>query len=229
MNTITFLSLCLFGYILVCYITKSGFFDKTVSLEVKGKKYNVLEHMENKEFSAEILSKVDTSINKLIDHMEKKFDKETIEVLQEEKKEIIKQILRRLKNTYSHGSLRENYPEKRQVDVSYNLNKGHTIALCLRDYDSPEIFHEYNEILFVALHELAHSLNCNEKSIMCGNSYGHDDMFWYIFKILLEESEEAGIYLKKNYTKQPVNYCSMDISYSPLFDKSLQDKHFFKK
>lgn len=228
MKIITLFSLCIIGYIFICYITKSGFFDKTVSVEISGKKYNVLEHMDNKEFSAELLSKIDTSINKLIDHMWKKFDKETIESLQEEKKDIIKQILRRLKDTYSHGSLRENYPEKRKVDVSYNLNKGHTIALCLRDYDSPEIFHEYNEILFVALHELAHSLNCNEKTIMCGDSYGHDDMFWYIFRILLEESLEAGIYLKKNYKKNPVNYCSMDISYSPLFDKSLQDKYFFK-
>lgn len=221
-------SLGLFGYIFLCYVTKSGFFDKTISMEVNGKEYKVLEEMQNKEVSADLLSKVDSSIVKLLSHMEKKYNLETLSVLPSKKKEIIEQMVRRLKSTYSYKSLKENYPEKRTVDVSYNLNKGSTIALCLRNYDTPEVFHQYNEILFVALHELAHSLNCNESSLMCGDSYGHDDMFWYIFKILLEEAEQSGIYVKKNYKKDPVNYCSMEISYSPLYDRSLHDNHFLK-
>lgn len=222
-------SLGLLGYIIVCYITKSGFFDKTVHVDVNGKKFKVLEQMNNKENSAKLLDRVDTDIAKLINHMDTKFDLETLLSIPKAKRDIIDQMIRRLKKTYSHESLKENYPEKKKVDVSYNLNKGSTIALCLRNYERPEQFHEYNEILFVALHELAHSLNCNEKSLMCGDSYGHDDMFWYIFKILLEEAEESGIYSKKNYNKNPVNYCSMDISYSPLYDKSLEDKYFFLK
>jgi hypothetical protein len=219
------------AYILVCYFTKSGFFDKTVYVEVEGKKYKVLEELNNKDNSANILNNVDKSIKDLIQFIENKYTDEYINSIDgkyNQKKEILKQIKRRLKSTYSTNSLKENYPSQEKTDVSYNLNKGSTIALCLRNYKNPENFHEYNEILFVALHEIAHSINCNEEALMCGNSYGHDNMFWYIFKILLEESVDAGIYNKKNYTDDPVNYCSMDITYNPLYDKTLTDKYFFK-
>ena len=225
------LSFAILIYISICYFRKSGFFDKTINVNIEGKNYKVLENMKNNTHSATILHNIDKSINKLIQHIDNKYTDDFIISIgnNKEKQKILKQIKKRLKSTYSPDSLKENYPLKEKIDVSYNLNKGSTIALCLRNYETPEEFHEYNEILFVAIHEIAHSINCNENVIMCGNSYGHDNMFWYIFKILLEEAVEAGLYSKKNYTDKPVNYCSMEISYNPLYDKTLFDKYFFNK
>lgn len=217
-----------FLYCLYCYITKSGFFDKTESIEYNNKLYSVIKDMPDKENAAKILHDIDISIDKLKKYIDSKFTNNYI--LEEERKfkgkgEILHRIKKRL-NTYSKDSLKENYPRVRKTDVSYNLNKGSTIALCLRNYDEIRQFHDFNEILFVSIHELAHSLNCNEAAVMCGNSYGHDNTFWYIFRILLENAVEADIYKKKDYSDSPVNYCSMEITYSPLFDISLDDYRF---
>lgn len=200
---------------MILYILKkksSGFFGTRV-VEYSGRKFKVVD-LEGNTKAAEILFTVDKDIVILKNYISEKYKNSD--------NELLRQIGRRA-SKYSSDSLIENYPDVPKKDVSYNLNKGETIALCLRDYKSPEVFHEYNEILFVALHELAHSLNCDESSFLCGDTYGHDDQFWLIFKIILQNAVDCGIYRKKNYKKEPVNYCSMDISYSPLYDASLKN------
>lgn len=211
-------------------LTTSGFFDRTEYIEVNSKKYPVIYDFNNKEKAAEILNKVDINILKLKEFINNKFTEEYIatESKQFAKEDVLRKIKKRFNSTYTSESLKENYPKVAKSDVSYNLNKGSTIALCLRDYDDSEQFHEFNEIMFVSLHELAHSLNCNENVLMCGNSYGHDEMFWYIFKVLLENAIECGVYKKKNYRENPVDYCSMGITYSPLYDRSLEDNYFYR-
>jgi len=190
---------------------RSNFLDKSVDVEYAGKKFRVMD-LPDKENAAKILSSIDLDIVKLKNYMAEKY--------KDSNDSLLKQIGRRTSD-YDSNSLRENYPDRPKKDVSYNLNKGETIAICLRNYKSPELFHAYNEILFVSLHELAHSLNCNESSFLCGNTYGHDDTFWLIFKIILQNAVDLGIYTKKNYRKDPVNYCSMNITYSPLYDSTI--------
>lgn len=186
----------------------SSFSNKVM---VNDKNYNVLKRHDQLQ-AATILNKIDNDILKLVKVLNSKYLNSSDKLLD--------QIARRSLD-YKSSSLKENYPMVAKKDVSYNLNKGQTIAICLRDYDKIEIFHAYNEVLFVSLHELAHSLNCDESSFMCGNSYGHDTTFWKIFKIILLEAVSIGIYQKKNYRTSPVNYCSMNISYSPLYDNTL--------
>jgi WLM domain len=216
--------------LIIISLTRSGFFDRTELVEVNSKKYPVIYNFNNKEKAAEILHEVDNNILRLKEFINTKFTEEYIATESSlfEKGDVLRKIKKRFNSTYTSRSLKENYPTIAKSDVSYNLNKGSTIALCLRDYDDNEQFHEFNEIMFVSLHELAHSLNCNENVLMCGNSYGHDEMFWYIFKVLLENAIECGVYKKKNYKENPVDYCSMGITYSPLYDRSLEDKHFYK-
>jgi hypothetical protein len=195
-------------------MTKSGFFERTISVEYNGKNFNVLEFQEQDK-AAMLLSSVNDDIHKLKDHVSQKY--------KDSDNAFLNQISRRIVSTYSETSLKENYPDIPRKDVSFNLNKGETIAICLRNYNNPDVFHSYNEILFVALHELAHSINCDESSLMCGNSYGHDETFWSVFKVLLQNAVELDIYEKKDYRLKPVDYCSMRISYSPLYDKTLPD------
>ena len=64
-----------------------------------------------------------------------------------------------------------------------------------------------NTMMFVALHEVAHIITI---------SVGHTEEFWTNFKFLLKESINLGIYKKENYNKNPVDYCGMKITDSPL-------------
>lgn len=189
--------------------------------------YKVLPENVDKKGSAEILHEVDKDIIKLMKHMDKKYTNDVLALMPKSKRNIYAQIVYRLKRTYKSESLEETMPTTPKIDVSYNLSKGEVIALCLREYDSHK-FHEKNDIMFVALHELAHSLNCDDSKFECGDeSYGHTELFWFIFKVLLDNATECGIYVKHDYRASPINYCSMPVTYNPLYDKSLSDSEFF--
>jgi hypothetical protein len=62
-------------------------------------------------------------------------------------------------------------------------------------------------MMFVTLHEIAH---------VCTVSIGHTEEFWENFKWILEEAINIGIYSKQEFSKNPVNYCGMTISNSPI-------------
>jgi hypothetical protein len=124
-----------------------------------------------------------------------------------------------LNKTYKSSSLKENFPKVAGSEVSYNLNKGQIISLCLRNYNDPNKFHDINDLMFVAIHEVSHS---------CNLSYGHDTKFWKVFRILLEVAVETNLYQNTHYQAMNKNYCSMEISYNPMFDNSLHDENYFK-
>jgi predicted metal-dependent hydrolase len=192
--------------------------EQFINYNTGKKSYLVLEKKSNYENAASILNKIDNNILDLIDHFDKKYS--YIHKYDNNSKNILLlNIKNKLKKTYKSESLKENFPNIKGTDVSYNVNKGDDISLCLRNYDNPDKFHDINDITFVALHELAHS--CNE-------SYGHDTSFWKIFRIILENAIEINIYKNNNYKKDSVNYCSMNITYNPIFDKLLNDDNYFK-
>ena len=195
-------------------------YDSFIDYNINGKIYKVLDKDTNSIDAAIILHKIDNNLVNLIDYITKKYKNINHMNIPNKKKEIIKTIIKRLNKTYESDSLKENFPITPGKDVSYNLNKGDLISLCLRDFKNPSEFHQFNDILFVSIHELAHS--CNE-------SYGHDTSFWYIFRFLLENAIEAGIYKNVNYRNNNVNYCSMKITYNPIYDKSLDDEIYLNK
>lgn len=65
---------------------------------------------------------------------------------------------------------------------SYTINK-HKIYLCLKDETNS--YYDYNMLIYVAIHELAHVL-CNE--------VGHTTKFYSIFHDLLSKAHNLGIY-----------------------------------
>jgi len=186
---------------------------------INDKSYNVLKDKDNYENAAELLYKVDNNLLTLINHITKKYYNNKTN-LSDEKYKIIKNITYKLQKNYKSHSLKENFPVTAGKDVSFNINKGDHISLCLRDFTNPKSFHEFNDIMFVAIHELAHS---------CSKSYGHDDEFLYNFRFLLENAIEIGIYKNIDYYKYPVNYCSMQITYNPIFDRTFDDINYLKK
>ena len=206
--------------ILIIFNSNSLFLDTFLDYNINGKIYKVLDDNTESEKAAKILNKIDEQLIKLIKFIEHKYKNlDNIKNINDKKKNIIKTIIMRLHTTYNSGSIKENFPDTAGKEVSYNLNKGGEISICLRNFTDPTEFHQFNDILFVSIHELAHS---------CNVSYGHDLSFWYIFRFLLENAIEANIYSNVNYKKNNVNYCSMKITYNPIFDKSLDDTNYFK-
>ena len=90
--------------------------------------------------------------------------------------------------------------------VAYSVNKGEELSICIREKDT-EKFLDMNIVIFVAIHELSHIMS---------KSTGHTDEFWDNMKYLLEEGNKVGIYNPVDYSKNPVNYCGMEINSTPL-------------
>lgn len=213
------LSLILALFILYFLYYSINSSEPFINYNVNGiKSYLVLERRSEHDKAANILHTIDNDILKLISHFNEKYSY-IHKYDNTPKNQLLLTIKNRLKNTYKSESLKENFPDVIGKDVSYNINKGEDISLCLRNYDNPNEFHDINDIKFVALHELAHS--CNE-------SYGHDTKFWKIFRIILENAVEIDIFKNHNYKHGNVNYCSMNITYNPIFDKALNDENYFK-
>lgn len=188
-----------------------------INYDTGEKSYLVLEKKPNYENAASILNTIDNNILLLIEYFNQKYSY-IHKYDNNPKNQMLFNIRNRLNTSYKSNSLRENFPIKKGRDVSYNVNKGEDISLCLRNYNEPAKFHDINDISFVALHELAHS---------CNDSYGHDTSFWKIFRIILENAIEINIFKNYNYRRDSVNYCSINITYNPIFDSLLDDCNYF--
>jgi hypothetical protein len=110
--------------------------------------------------------------------------------------------IKMLKDNFNPDSMKEGIDNSGYT--SYSINKGEQIFLCLRTNNK---LMDINTMMFVVLHELSH---------IATESIGHTPEFWDNFKWILEESINIGIYQKKDYNKEAVEYCGMTITSSPL-------------
>ena len=86
--------------------------------------------------------------------------------------------------------------------TSYNVNKGEQLVFCLRCKTSSSL-HNINLLVYVAVHEMAHSA-CPEQ--------GHTPLFNKIFHFMLQEAVKINIYVYENYATSPVFYCGMKLN-----------------
>lgn len=93
------------------------------------------------------------------------------------------------------------------TSTSYSENKGEKVVICLRDKTPPYKLVDTNTVMFVVLHEMAH---------LATTTVGHTPEFWTNFKQILHDAVGVGIYRTENYAKQPVSYCGMEITDSPI-------------
>jgi hypothetical protein len=130
--------------------------------------------------------------------------------------------------------LRQRYPNKPQViqlnqkfeadpkrfyeatpdaeHVSYSVNKGDSIHLCLRQREgNNEKLVEENVMVFVGLHEMGHV-------ITPASVESHGPEFWNNFGWLLREAESIGIYKYQDFKAHPVAYCGEKITDQPKYD-----------
>ena len=129
--------------------------------------------------------------------------------------EYIQERIAQLIRNYDSNQIYEISPLNTSGVTSYTQNKK-TLILCLRKKETDESgnnkLHDINTIIFVVIHELSHMMN---------NLWGHKMNFWILFKFMLLNACECGIYEPVDYRKYPVYYCGLLLSYNPLFDTSI--------
>lgn len=133
-------------------------------------------------------------------------------------REEIQERVQQLIHNYDAKDIHEISPLNKDGSTSYTENKK-TLILCLRrkkaDENGDHPLHDINTMMFVVLHELTHMMN---------DEWGHPYEFWVLFKFVLENAVEAGVYTPVDYKRNPLVYCGMDITYNPLFDLKLPDE-----
>ena len=124
---------------------------------------------------------------------------------------------------YNPDNLAENSPLDVTGDSSYCLDKGAVIAICLRTKYipakdgrpavQPGQLHDLDSLLFVTLHEIAHTAI---------EAIDHAPVFWSTFKFLLDEAEASGIYYSQDYNRYPIDYCGVHVDYNVRYDAAVQ-------
>ncbi|NDC94804.1 hypothetical protein EB118_12600 [bacterium] len=148
--------------------------------------------------SADTLAEINIQIEKLIEHLLKKIPEGS------ENRHYVKH----LRKNYNHTVLSEAAIDQRYT--TYTIDKK-SMHVCLRTRDNNEQLYDINVLMYVILHELAHLCNYD----IHGNAIqGHGDSFKKIFKLLVQESINIGVYKYIDYTSKPQEYCGMYISSS---------------
>jgi leucyl aminopeptidase (aminopeptidase T) len=111
----------------------------------------------------------------------------------------------RLVSKFDPDAVSESIPNTSYT--SYSVNKGEKIVFCLRAKDETAKLVDINTMMFVAIHELAHIMT---------TSVGHTEEFWSNMRYLLKKAIKVGVYEVHDYKNNPVKYCGIQITQSPL-------------
>jgi hypothetical protein len=130
-----------------------------------------------------------------------------------ETSEEIRERVKQLITNFNPRDIREISPLNGEGLTSYTENKK-SLVLCLRrktpDASGNYPLHDINIMMFVTIHEMTHMMN---------DSWGHPMDFWELFRFMLENAVEAGVYVPVNYRTDPIIYCGLRIDHNPYFVK----------
>jgi hypothetical protein len=182
--------LCLWYY----YQNSDAIQLKCVVSTVDGNEYCVRERAQLQD-AADLLAKVTTKCKALVTYMNQKHPDDD--------------RTQRLVSNFNPKKIMETLPTSSYT--AYSENKGEKIAFCLspKKKNGEDRLIDEHTLTFVAIHELSH---------VATKSVGHKTEFWENFKFLLENAKEANIHQPRDYSKDPKEYCSMDIRDNPYYD-----------
>lgn len=194
---------------------------KPVKSNVDGRHYGVSEYFNSQhQEAADKLAKMNDAIISFIQYMRNKYIWNTLPSDNPGIK--IRQILtERMRLRYNPDRLVENVPVGMD-ETSYTLNKGQRVSACVRDnslenesrIEKDAKVQTDDAYIFVALHELTH---------IATNVKDHPPEFWSLFRLILNEATDAGIFSGVNYSKYPVITCGLKLQYSPQYDPRMSE------
>ena len=148
--------------------------------------------------SADTLAEINRRIMLLIDILDKKYGNDRNNNF----------VINHLKKNYNFNKISEAAYDSRYTTYTVNKDEMH---ICLRTRDSNENMYDINLLMYVILHELAHMCNYDKTGIPI---QGHGIEFRHIFTILVQEAINANLYVYRDYRKEPVEYCGMQLNSS---------------
>jgi hypothetical protein len=168
----------------------------------------LIRHLKQKYLSPQLSSPDPVKLNR-IDVLQKT---EIFDLQRATENEYIQERIQQLLRNYDSGLIYEISPLNNAGITSYTQNK-RKLILCLRKKEpnarGVNELHDINTVMFVNLHELSHMMN---------DLWGHKMNFWILFKFMLTNAVECGIYKPVNYAQHPIIYCGLKLTYNPVFD-----------
>lgn len=177
--------------IILFFYLKNHYAEVTyVKSQVDGENY-LVRRLPDMQKAADTLAKLAEDMDKLIKHMLAKHP---------DNKDV-----KRMYENFNRKNISESSPDSGYT--SYSVDKGKRLVLCLRQKNGMNTFVDYNTLLFVTMHEAAHT---------GVTDIGHTPHFWDFFRMILREAIELGVYNKTDYSKKPADFCGIKITSSPL-------------
>ena len=194
-ETIYFILLCFIIYTCVNYIN-----DDVIYINIEGDNF-LVRNLNDKMEAAITLSTLKKKLIELIDNIENNNgNNDNNDNNDNEDNNEYNNYVRKIKNRLKTVKIRESSPNS--TYTSYTVNKGEEMVYCIRSRED-NIIHDINELLYVAIHEIAH-IGCPE--------VGHTELFKKINIYLLNKAVLYNIYNYKNYNQKNIEYCGMNIS-----------------
>jgi hypothetical protein len=186
--------------------------ETALQVNIDGNNYKILGSYDDHKEAAKNLAILNEKIMDFFKYLKNKYQVNTVYGpnymgTSDHKRSIVMRILQ----NYNPEVIEENDP-KYSKDTSYTVSKGRELHVCLRQKVPPYRLHSLNEMMFVLLHEISHMGNA---------TYGHREDFWSVFKFVLSEARQHGIYDPVNYEKNPIVYCGLKVNYSPYYDNEI--------
>jgi|SRR3972149_1079599 len=181
--------------------------------------YKLVKSYENGEVAVKLLNEVNTKLLVFFRYLKNKYKINTTYDGEEVKSQYpmtCRDIIDKILHNYNPEVIIENDP-RNSNETSFTIAKGKELHLCLRKKNNPNELHSVDDLMFVVLHEISHMGNPN------WDLDGHKTYFWTIFKFVLHEAKESGVYNPLDYENQPTTYCGLLVNYSPYYDTKLEN------
>ena len=245
MDHLVIIGLVIIAILIILWYHRNNKFgiSNTQSIMIRTERYNVHNEHHNPEEAANLMDEITKRNDMLIDHLKEKYTENSLGSIDPTKNNSIDRIhgtemysetsMDDLDNVRTHEyiqmrveQLMRNYNSEKIYEISPLNPQGNTsyaegkklLVLCLREKKptSEGLYHlhDVNTMMFVVIHELAHMMN---------DLWGHsqDSNFWSLFKFLLVNAVEIGVYKPENYSLKPIVYCGLKLTYNPLYDNGL--------